>query len=112
MFHADKTVTVYVKTWDADKAVDVYHGLVLKGVSFFARKVSIAGTDGLTDSNEAVCRIPVAMYKQELKPGDLICEGVHAVAPNSVDEIHSPFTIVSVTKNTGGKGPHIKVVAK
>ena len=112
MLHANKTVTVYVKTWDADKAVDVYHGLVIKGVSFFARDVSNPGTDGMTASNEAVCRIPVSLYKKELKPGDLICEGAHTVAPKSVDEIISPFTIVSVTKNTIGMGQHIKVVAK
>lgn len=112
MFHADKTVTIYRKAWDPDNAVDVYHGTVVDGVSFFSRVVSAVTTDGLTSSNEAVCRIPLELYTEELKTGDLICEGAHTVSPQSITEIQNPFTIVGITRNTSGREAHIKVVAK
>lgn len=112
MRHADKTVTVYRKEWDADKAVDVYHGLVIPGVSIFCRVATAVTTDGLTASNEVVCRIPAPLYSKELRNGDLICEGAHKTSPQSVADIPNPFVIVGITKNTSGKEPHIKVVAK
>lgn len=112
MHHAEKTVTIYRKGWDADKAVDTYSGTVVRGVSFFSRVVSTVTTDGLTAANEAVCRIPIGAYSGELKNGDLICEGSQNVAPQNITEIQNPFTIVGVTMNTTGKEPHIKVVAK
>lgn len=58
MHHADKTVTVYHKTWDQEQGVDVYKGAVLKEVSFFVRINTAVSTDGLTAASEAVLRIP------------------------------------------------------
>lgn len=118
MHHADKTVTVYHKKWDAEKGADSYHGEVLKGVSFFARIATAVSTDGLTAACEGTLRIPMEVYPSglEIKNGDLVCEGSLTVNPTSMEEIGNlcpyVFTIVGITRNISGRAPHVKVVCK
>ena len=118
MHHADKTVTVYHKKWDANKGIDVYCGAVLKGVSFFSRIATSVSTEGLTAACEGTLRIPVEVYPDgmEIKNGDLVCEGSLTENPASVAELDNlcdhVFTVVGVTWNTSGRAPHVKVVCK
>lgn len=115
MHHAEKTVTIYHKAWDADRGVDVYNGVVLRGVSFFARVATVATTDGLVASCEATCRIPAEIFPAHLglTNGDLVCEGSHSTKPKQIADIKERlYTIVSITRNTTGRGAHVKVVCK
>lgn len=118
MRHTDKTVTVYRKEWDKEKGVDVYRGTVLAGVSFFSRISTAVSTEGLTAACEGVLRIPMSVCPDglEVKNGDLVCEGdlqTDGVRPCDLDSLcPHVFTVVGVTSNTSGKGPHIKVVCK
>lgn len=118
MYHADKTVTVYHKEWDAEKGADVYKGTIIPNVSFFARVSTTVATDGFVAANEGTLRIPVAGCPDglTLKNGDLVCEGAlqtEGLRPSDLDSLCPyVFTIVGVTHNTSGREPHVKVVCK
>lgn len=118
MFHADKTVTVYHKTWDADAGVDIYKGTVIQNVSFFSRINTSVSTDGLVTACEGTLRIPLehCLEGLELKNGDLVCQGAlktEGMQPSELDGLCPyVFTIVGITANLSGKGAHIKVVCK
>lgn len=118
MHHANKTVTVYHKKWDAEKGADRYQGTVLSGVSFFSRIATTVSTDGLTAACEGTLRIPIEVYaeKLEIENGDLVCEGSLTVNPANRAELDNlcpyVFTVVGITRNTSGKAPHVKVVCK
>ena len=118
MYHAEKTVTVYRKEWDAEKGVDRYRGTVLENVSFFSRIATNVSTDGLNAACEGTLRIPMESYPEglELRNGDLVCEGSLTEKPASRAEIDGlcpyVFTIVGITRNTSGRAPHVKVVCK
>lgn len=118
MRHADKTVTVYHKTWDADAGVDIYTGTILQGVSFFSRISTAVSTDGMVAACEGILRIPLEVMPEnlELQNGDLVCEGVLPVEgkrPADLDGLcPHVFTVVGITRNTGGREPHAKVVCK
>ena len=118
MRHADKTVTVYHKEWDEDKAIDVYRGTVLGGVSFFSRISTAVSTDGLSAACEGTLRIPMEAAPDGLvlKNGDLVCEGAlqtEGLQPSDLDKLCPyVFTIVGITRNMDGLGAHIKVVCK
>ena len=118
MHHADKTVTIYHKQWDAERGVDTYRGTILAGVSFFAKTATAVSTDGLTAANEATLRIPAEALPADLliRNGDLVCEGALQTNPASrlaIDKLCSQvYTVVGVTRNTSGREPHVKVVCK
>lgn len=118
MHHADKTVTVYRKEWDAEKGVDSYRGTVLENVSFFSRIATSVSTEGLTAACEGTLRIPMEVYPEglEIRNGDLVCEGSLAENPESVAQLGKlcpyVFTVVGITRNTSGRAPHVKVVCK
>lgn len=118
MHHADKTVTIYHKQWDAERGVDTYRGTILAGVSFFAKTATAVSTDGLTAANEAMLRIPAETLPADLliKNGDLVCEGALQTNPESrlaIDKLCSHvFAVVGVARNTSGREPHVKVVCK
>lgn len=118
MHHADKTVTVYQKTWDAEAGADTYKGTVIPNVSFFSRISTTVSTDGLVAASEGTLRIPVAVCPDglTLKNGDLVCEGAlqtEGLRPSDLDSLCPyVFTIVGVTRNTSGREPHIKAVCK
>ena len=118
MHHADKTVTVYRKEWDAEKGADSYRGTVLENVSFFSRIATSVSTEGLTAACEGTLRIPMEVYPEglEIKNGDLVCEGSLTENPASVAQLDKlcpyVFTVVGITRNTSGRSPHVKVVCK
>lgn len=117
MHNAKKTVTVYHKAWDPEKAADVYKGTVLKMVSFFSRVHTTVGTDGLTAANEAVLRIPEEVLPKDLilVNGDLVCEGelpVEDMRPGTLASLATVFTVVGITRNFSVFGSHMKVVCK
>lgn len=118
MHHAGKTVTTYHKEWDVENAVDVYRGTVLNGVSFFSRISAAVSKEGQEHACEGVLRIPVDTYPSglTLKNGDLVCEGAlqtEGLRPADLDGLCPyVFTIVGITRNTDGRGAHIKVVCK
>lgn len=116
MRHTNKTVTVYRKAWDTEKGVDTYLGTVLENVSFFSKIATTASTEGLTDACEAVLRIPLEVYPDGLviKNGDKVCEGALEKATESLADIECEYlhTVVGITRNTDGHGPHVKVVCK
>lgn len=116
MHHANKTVTVYRKTWDPVKGVDTYCGTLLENVSFFSRIATTVSTEGLVSACEAVLRIPLEVYPDGLiiKNGDKVCEGAFETAPESLADIECEYlyTVVGITRNTDGHGPHVKVVCK
>lgn len=118
MHHANKTVTVYHKTWDPEKDADVYKGTVLKGVSFFSRISTAVSTDGLTAACEATLRIPeeVAPGDLNLENGDLVCEGAlqtEGLRPADLSKLCPyVFTAVGITRNFSVFGSHIKAVCK
>ena len=118
MHHADKTVTIYQKQWDAERGVDTYLGTILDGVSFFSKTATAVSTDGLTAANEATMRIPSDIYPADLliKNGDIVCEGALQTNPENrleIDKLCSQvFAVVGVTLNTSGREPHVKVVCK
>lgn len=118
MHHADKTVTVYRKTWNPEAGVDIYPGAVIGNVSFFSRISTTVSTEGLQAACEGILRIPMESLPEglELKNGDLVCEGeleTEGMQPSDLDELcPHVFTIVGVTRNTSGRGGHIKAVCK
>lgn len=118
MHHAEKTVTVYCREWDKERGVDVYRRTVLAGVSFFSRISTSVSTDGLAAACEGVLRIPMESYPNTLvlENGDLVCEGALEADVNLPSELNKlcpyVFTIVGITRNTSGRGPHVKVVCK
>lgn len=118
MRHANKTVTIYHKEWNEESAVDVYRGTVLNGVSFFSRISTAASKEGLEHACEAVLRVPVEVCPSDLtlKNGDLVCEGAlqtEGLQPADLDALCPyVYTVVGVTRNTSGRGPHVKVVCK
>lgn len=119
MRHANKTVTVYKKTWDKDDGVDVYEGTVIPDVSFFSKINTSVSTDGLQAACEGILRIPlkyVQEYDLELHNGDLVCEGelkTEGMRPSDLDGLCPyVFTVIGITRNTSGRGAHIKVVCK
>ena len=117
MHHANKTVTVYHKTWDPDKGTDEYKGTVLKGVSFFCRVCTIVTTEGLTAASEAVLRIPEEVMPDDmtLKNGDLVCEGelpTDGMQPGTMSGITTVYAVVGITRNFSVFGSHMKVVCK
>lgn len=118
MHHAERTVTIYHREWDAKSGADVYLGTVLAGVSFFSKTATAVSTDGLTAACEGVLRIPLKTYPDSLviKNGDLVCEGavqkVMKMPSELVGECPYVFTIVGITRNDVGRVPHIKVVCK
>ena len=118
MHHADKTVTVYHKEWDPDAGVDVYVGTVIPNVSFFSRINTAVSKEGLQTASEGVLRIPLENLPEDLvlKNGDLLCEGeleTEGMQPSELDELCPyVFTVVGITRNTSGRGAHVKVVCK
>ena len=118
MRNANKTVTVYHKSWDSENAVDVYKGTVLKNVSFFSRVCTSVSTDGLLAANEAVLRIPEEVLPENLLlvNGDLVCEGelqTEGIRPAELSKLCSHvFTVAGITRNISVFGSHIKVVCK
>lgn len=118
MFYADKTVTVYHKSWDAEAGVDTYQGTVLQNVSFFSRVSTNVSTDGFVAACEGILRIPMEVYPEslEMKNGDYICAGAlqtEGMQPSDLDRLCPyVFTIVGITRNTSGYEPHVKVVCK
>lgn len=118
MHHADKTVTVYRKTWDKEAGVDAYPGTVLKNVSFFSRISTAVSTEGLQAACEGILRVPVESMPEGLglKNGDLVCEGeleTDGMRPADLDGLCPyVFTVVGVTRNTSGRESHVKAVCK
>ena len=118
MKHADKTVTIFRKSWDADAGVDIYEGTVIPNVSFFSRISTAVSTDGLVAACEGILRIPMEAYPQGLglKNGDLVCEGKLKTEGMQLSNLDSlcpyVFTIVGITVNGSGQGAHVKVVCK
>jgi hypothetical protein len=118
MHNADKTVTIYRKKWNEENAVDVYSGTVISGVSFFSRISTAINTDGQKAACEGILRIPLEALPDglEIKSGDLICEGALQTAITTPGELDSlcphVFTVASVTRNTSGRAPHIRVVCE
>ena len=118
MRHAEKTATIYHREWDGEKGADIYRRTVLKGVSFFSRISTAVSTDGLAAACEGVLRIPMESYLDglTLENGDLVCEGALLVDINLRSDLDKwcphVFTVVGITRNTGGRGSHVKVVCK
>lgn len=118
MKHADKTVTVYRKTWDPKAGVDIYPGTVIRNVAFFSRISTTVSTEGLQAACEGFLRIPVESIPDglELKPGDLVCEGELETNGMRLDQLDKMcphvFTVTGTTRNTSGRGSHIKAVCK
>lgn len=118
MRHSEKTVTIYQKRWDKEKAADTYRGTVLVGVSFFSKLATTVTTDGLVSACEATLRIPAELLSAAfvLKNGDLVCEGKYLTNPAgrmAIDAVCGQvYTIVGITNNTSGREPHVKVVCK
>ncbi len=118
MRHTEKTVTVYRRVWDGEKGADVYRRTVLTGVSFFSRISTSVSTDGLAAACEGTLRIPMASYPDDLvlKNGALVCEGALEADIELVSELDKlcpyVFTVVGITRNTGSRCPHVKVVCK
>lgn len=118
MHHTEKTVTIYHRKWDGDRGADIYRGMVLEGVSFFSRISTAVSTDGLAAACEGVLRIPMEYYPDGLTlgNGDLVCEGALTVDINLRSELDNlcpyVFTVIGITRNTDGRGPHVKVVCK
>ena len=115
MHHAEKTVTVYRKKWDAEKMIDTYQGRVLRGVSFFSKVSTTISTDGMNAACEGFLRVPMEKAKGlEIRPGDLVCEGKLSEACTAISELKDNcpyvYTVVGVTYNTIGQAPHIKAV--
>lgn len=118
MRNAEKTITVYHKEWDADAGVDIYTGTVIPDVSFFSRISTAISDEGLQAACEGILRIPLECWPEalELKNGDLLCEGeleTEGMNPADLDGLCPyVFTIVGITRNTSGRGAHVKVVCK
>ena len=118
MRNAEKTVTVYSKTWDPADGVDIYKGTVIPDVSFFSRINTTVSNEGLQAACEGVLRIPLEHWPEglELKNGDLLCEGaleIEGMQPSDLDGLCPyVFTIVGVTRNVSGRGAHVKAVCK
>lgn len=118
MRNASKTVTVYRKEWDPDAGVDIYKGAVIPDVSFFSRISTNVSKEGLQAACEGILRVPVENWQEdlELKNGDLVCEGeleTEGVGPSDLDELCPyVFTVIGITRNTSGRGAHVKVVCK
>lgn len=124
MHHADKTVTIYRKSWDQEKGLDVYIGTVFTNVSFFSRISANVSTDGMAAACEGILRIPAKSLAENLlntglpalMAGDLVCEGTLPVAGLTPAEMDKKcpyvFTITGVTLNMTGKEPHVKAVCK
>lgn len=118
MRHADKTVTIYRKTWDSEQGIDVYTGTVFTNVSFFSRIATAVSTEGLAAACEGVLRIPAVAIPEgwELHNGDLCCEGMLPTMrkhPADLDDLcPHVFTVVGITWNTDGRSPHLKAVCK
>ena len=118
MRHADKTVTVYHKKWDADAGADIYEGTVIPGVSFFSRISTTVDKEGLQAACEGTLRIPLESWPDglELTGGDLLCEGAletEGLRPADLDGLCPyVFTVVGITRNASGRGAHVKVVCK
>ena len=118
MRNTNKTVTVYHKKWDEKNACDVYHGTLIKGVSFFSRVSTVVSTEGLVHACEGTLRIPMEVYPDglELKNGDLVCEGAlqtEGLRPADMAELCPyVYTVIGVTNNTSIMGSHIKAVCK
>lgn len=116
MRHTKKTVTVYRKVWDAEKGVDTYHGTVLENVSFFSKIATAVSTEGLSAACEAVLRIPLEVYPDGLviQNGDKVGDGALVESHGSLADIKCEYlyTVVGITRNTDGLGPHVKVVCK
>lgn len=118
MHNADKTVTVYHKVWDPNAGVDIYNGIVIPNVSFFSRITTTVSDEGLQAACEGTLRIPMEHYPEglELLNGDLLCEGeleTEDLRPSDLDRLCPyVFTIVGVTRNTSGRGAHVKAVCK
>lgn len=116
MRHTNKTVTIYHKSWDPEKGVDTYSGTVVANVSFFSKIATTVSTEGLIATCEAVLRIPLEAYPDGLviQNGDKVGEGALIENPASLADIECEYlyTIVGITRNTDGYGPHVKVVSK
>lgn len=98
--------------------VDTYQGTVIQNISFFARISTTPSTGGLVAACEATLRIPMREYPEGLmlNNGDLVCEGqlqTEGVQPSDLDGLCPyVYTIVGITRNAGGREPHVKVVCK
>lgn len=127
MLLADKTITVFNSTFDADTDQDTYTKTVIKGVSWREEVKVDFDSPGLKAANVYIIRIPETaecakdFVKPEyftdpatqytLKPGDIITKG--ETTAQTPAEALEKVTILSVIDNRdGNKGKHIKVVGK
>lgn len=130
MYHASQTITVYNRTLDAERGCDVYRRTVLQGAaSWFCRtQTAVESTGGLLAADEYTVRIetdvgylPPRAYAGAagtwtLSPGDMIVLGEAAEeSPRPaelIEKYSAALTVVGVTDNRSGHGPHFKVVGK
>lgn len=125
MFLADKEITVFNSTFDADTDQDTYTKTVIKGVSWREEVKINFDSPGIKAANVYIIRIPeTAVCEKDfvkpeyftdpatqytLKPGDIIVKG--ETTAQTPAEVAEKVTISSVIDNRGGsKGKHIKVV--
>jgi len=126
MYKADVTVTLYNALYDEDAGYDTYKRTVLSGVSWFSRtQTSVSSDGGLLAANEITVRIPGeicdgyvapkdytgASGTWTLQPGDIIVKGAvpdENPRPAELKAKYEMMTIVGVTDNRAGKGPHLK----
>lgn len=130
MHHSDNTITLYNAFFDCGADYDTYKRTVLTGVSWFSRtQTTVAGDGGLLAANEFIVRIPCELCGSyvapkdytgaagtwTLRPGDIIVKGEAAEEnprPADLKKLYEMLTVVGVTDNRTGRGPHIKVVGK
>jgi|GEM_PF-666534 len=126
MFMADTNITLYNALYDEDAGYDNYKRTVLSGVSWFSRtQTSVSSDGGLLAANEITVRIPGeicdgyvapkdytgASGTWTLQPGDIIVKGAvpdENPRPAELKAKYEMMTIVGVTDNRAGKGPHLK----
>lgn len=131
MQHADETIVVYNRKYDAARGYDVYCAAVIPNVSWHGTALAAPGAEGLAEANQYTIRIPdnadyltPADYAASasvnnrftLAEGDLIALGTAAVenpTPAAIHKGHDTVaTIIGVTDNRKGRSPHWKVTAK
>ncbi len=130
MLRADETITLYNAYLDQDKGYDVLKRTVLTGVSWFGHtKTTVSGEGGLLAANELIVRIPSELTGYvspkdytgadgtwTLKPGDIIIKGTATEENPHIGDLKAKYsdllTIIGVTDNRKGRGPHFKVVGK
>lgn len=130
----NETITVFNARFDPATDRDVYHGTVIKGVSWFGRNEASTDKTGLNASDSVTVRVPVGAeveggksyidYRQypyadpsktfTFNTGDIV---VHAAVsdvdprPATLLKQYEAFTVLSATDNRRTvNAPHWKVV--